>query len=527
MFMLSARQYTFVWETTILSPRQYIPLTQAIAAGPKALGFPTPSRTQIEASRAPVDDPEARRAWSGLLVGSVVLYGFGLRLLLLGFALGRRRMALWKYRLDLNRPEFLELQSRLMPTASRLGIVDRDEANSLRVAHSQTAAMTDVHPDNPSREIGDPAIVAFELNRGPHSAPWPPPVHAVHWNDLGFADHRDDQRRVIAQLNAAATVPASVVVVCSLTTTPDRGVAAFLAQVQQASQGRAALVLSGGDALRHRGDASAVQRRADDWRSLAARAGIRKTIDLDLEHFTQASAVKLASLIDSRSQERSTASTRRIDRAFDLIADHVEAGVGGEEVDLHRRVMALYRDESGDWPAFKLMRISMDDLKPASLGETLKTGANRFVNLLPEGLRLNPRWIAAGAAAGALSCIAAASMIAPAAIAALPMWSVLGASVAGVVQPLLLRSQSADRASPKLDDLGQRVRAAAVLSIVLELQGRDEPVIARVLDDTLTGAEDSDLRTADLVRPWLQQIRHRFDVALAGETRVRPTPEGA
>ncbi len=61
--------------------------------------------------------------------------------------------------------------------------------------------------------------------------------------------------------------------------------------------------------------------------------------------------------------------------------------------------------------------------------ERLKASADRIVDLLPLRLRQRPRWLAAGAMAGALGCIAAATLAAPGAIAALPLWAGMGAAL--------------------------------------------------------------------------------------------------
>ena len=198
ILLLSTHQYSFAWETTILSEGAFEPMTRAISALPKALGFDVPTPQQIEESRwtssAQFGQSNAtRQAWSSLLVGALVVYGFAPRLLLLAFGLGQRRFAISRYRIDVNRPEFARLQPIIMPV-ERIGVVDRDdEARSGVVPHAPIVSHT-------ARPIGPPAIVGVELSIRQSGSTWPPPLHAVRWNDLGFVETRDDQRRVIAQL---------------------------------------------------------------------------------------------------------------------------------------------------------------------------------------------------------------------------------------------------------------------------------------------------------------------------------------
>ena len=62
------------------------------------------------------------------------------------------------------------------------------------------------------------------------------------------------------------------------------------------------------------------------------------------------------------------------------------------------------------------------------------------------------------------------------------------------------------------------IRAAALFALLLELQGRGESEITRLLDAALP--ENDDLAGAEphAARAWLDDVRHRLDMAL---------PEGA
>ncbi len=67
-------------------------------------------------------------------------------------------------------------------------------------------------------------------------------------------------------------------------------------------------------------------------------------------------------------------------------------------------------------------------------------------------------------------------------------------------------------------DAGDAVRAAALFALLLELQGRGEAEISRVLDRALPPDDDpGTIRPGDAAacERWLGELRHRLDLALA------------
>jgi hypothetical protein len=511
--LLATRQYTFVWETTILSEREYVRLTQAISHLPKAAGFPVPDEKQIAASRW-VGDParlgpmahEARQAWAGLLVGSIVVYGFGPRLLLLGLSLSARRTWRNAYRIDTAHPAYAILSQRLVPPAQRL---------QPPLAASRDAP-TD-QPAPPSRAqpgTGPPAILGLELPL-PRSG-WPPAA-AAQWEDLGLIETRDDRHRTLERLRGGER-PRIVVIACDLTSTPDRGMKRFIRDV--ADFAPTAVVLSGGESLRQRGyGTDGVAGRVKDWREACMLAGLAddRVIELDLDHITAGGLERLALLAGDESQP---AHARRIEPAFALIAEETERWLARSaspdaksQADVHQRIAALYRAETSSW---RSLLDAPASLNPAQLTDQFRAGAERTLALLPHRLKASPKWLAAGALSGAMSCIAAAALISPAAIAALPAWSAIGAAIAGVLQwSGAAGNEAADaREAASGVEIGDAVRAAALFALLLELQGRDEATITRLLD-RIIGDDDRPLNALNDVRAWLDALRHRLDIALA------------
>jgi len=512
IIMLSTGHYLFTWETTILSAETYAPLTETIAIGPQAVGFSTPSTQQIAEARWPIADSaaaeQAQGAWSGLLIGSIVVYGLAPRLLLLGFCLQRRRRAKVRWRLDTSQPGYMRWQSKLMPPTTSLGIVDADVAPYQLRSDGAVASA--------AREVGPPAILGLEIDE-PQST-WPPQINGVAWTDLRFVDDGNDRRRVLDQLSQSATPPKIIVIVSELTTTPDRGIGAFIQQVQTAAGGAVGLVLTGGQVLRDRGDVQLMQSRIDDWRMLADGVNVQAqhVIELDLDHLTEASLAKLAQLVGVEHEQYSL---RHIEAAFELTLEHYrdwpDAPTIEKQTELHRAIGGLYRDQHDSWR--KLLGAPLD-LK-GDLTAPLRNSVQRVTNLLPPRLRVDARWMTCGALTGALGCVAAATLLSPVAIAGLPMWTAIGAAIATATKAF--KPADADTEEQPSTNSNQRsdaFRAAALFALLLELQGRDEVAITRILDRTLPEGADADVESEEDARRWLDNLRHRLDIALAKET---------
>jgi hypothetical protein len=294
LLMLSTQQYTFGWETTILSERSYLVLTRSLASLPEMLGFSTPDAQQIIAShwtRTGHLPGESREAWSGLLIGSIVAYGLLPRALLLGLSLLGARQARLQFRLDMSKPGFMRLRSHLMPPAQTLGVV---EAEIIKL-EGRGAEAAQREPPPCFKAEGRNGILGLEIE-APRSA-WPPPLAGVEWLDLGFVDSRSDRQRVQQQIGEFSDRLRLIVVVCSLPATPDRGTRAFIGDLQASARVPVVIVLTEGQRLRSRDyTPQQLQERIEDWHRLARAAQVtdERVIELDLDHFTAASREKLA-----------------------------------------------------------------------------------------------------------------------------------------------------------------------------------------------------------------------------------------
>jgi hypothetical protein len=520
ILLLTTRHYTFAWQTTIFSDNPdtvYVPLTRALGWLPNEIGFEIPTDEQVRNSMWPGDIDtlaDTRRPWSSLIIACIVLYGFAPRLLLTALCLGQRRSATNRSRIDLESPYAHRLRPLLMPESWHLGVVDPEERDEQQAAVPSHASIAPAL----GPLTGTPAIVGYELEQP--GKVWPPSVHGVRWLDLGFVSSRDDRHRVYTQIRTNQPPPPLVVVVASLLTTPDRGVARFLVEVRKNGGRPVLLVLTSGQALRERSDARAVHLRLDDWHALGEDSGLDATsiAEIDLDHLTERSAKALATLLGATNQ--TTTAERRLERAFDIILEHAARWHAppdhGQLVTLHTEIARLYRNEALAWNP-SLDAIVRD---PTTVMNNVRDAAKRMHDLLPIRLRTSPRWLGVGALAGALGCAAAATFVAPVAIASLPAWTGIGAAIAAVLPGIRRRDDDdatpgaltpADPAAVHSD----AIHAAMVHAMVLELQGDGEDAITRTLDLVLPATEPPALPDVGSTRNYLDECRHRFDIARA------------
>jgi hypothetical protein len=184
-----------------------------------------------------------------------------------------------------------------------------------------------------------------------------------------------------------------------------------------------------------------------------------------------------------------------------------------QQAELQRAIAGLYGGGRQAWQ--DMLRARLSGVTP-QLSE-LRESSRRMVDLLPARLR-NTRWLAAGAVAGALGCVAAATLVAPAAIVALPAWAGVGAALSAIIGPHGSNKQA--RPDEPID-LTDAVNAAALFAIVLELQGRDETEITRIIDRVAGDEDPPAMHDVESVRAWLDALRGRLDLALYAEQRAR------
>jgi hypothetical protein len=504
----STREYAFSWETTILAERHYQAATEVLAVLPGWLGFPVPDASMVAESRqsSVTMATATSHAWAGLVLGCIVVYGILPRAVALLFSALAARRAVGRIRLDTSHLGFARLRPLLMPAARSVGIVDPERPDD-------TERVVDTAESPPLGRDGPVALIGLEIDR-PASG-WPPSVRGIEWQDLGFVNDRTDRQRALDGLAEGIPTPRAVLIACALTVTPDRGHLAFFRDLKRQARLALVILLTGGQRLRARGHPQTLATRVDDWRRLALAAGVpeERVIEVDLDHLTDASARRLARRLgaDPGALAEDDGGHPVIGEAFDTIADHArrwqDVPDERQRLALHQAIAALYRNRLSHWPG--ALRLTLEDGVPDA--QSLSAAAERVVALLPARLRISPRWLSAGALAGALGCLATATLAAPVALAALPAWTGLGAALAAVLE----RATTGETAATAEGrDIGEPVAAAAMFALILHLQGREEATITDLLDRTLGDDDVPRLADASAARAWLDATRERLDRAL-------------
>jgi hypothetical protein len=96
----------------------------------------------------------------------------------------------------------------------------------------------------------------------------------------------------------------------------------------------------------------------------------------------------------------------------------------------------------------------------------------------------------------------------------LPAWAGLGAVLSAIIGP---GGRSPAQRPDAPGDLTDAVNAAALFALVLELQGRDEIEITRIIDRVAPREDPPAMHDAASVRAWLDLLRGRLHQALASE----------
>lgn len=216
--VLSASQYSFRWETTLLSPDFFVSLTQALGWLPSLMGFAQPSADIIAQSVSPSSalmSESSGPMWSQWLVGCVITYGVLPRLLALLGCLLLTRYKLKHYRFDAHLPGLAELRPRLMPDSRSTGI----DAPAPRLEMSAKINQSAVKP----YPGGMNAFAGLELA---NDIEWPPDALMDLGADLGRIDTRSQRHQLEDRLKSSAFE--HLIIVCDGRQTPDRGTVQYL-----------------------------------------------------------------------------------------------------------------------------------------------------------------------------------------------------------------------------------------------------------------------------------------------------------
>ncbi len=211
---LMARQYDFVWGTTLLSDAAFVKLTDVLSMPLHALGFTTPSVEQIQETRIGALNTltaDHRYRWAQFLLGSLLCFGIVPRMLLWCWSLLMGIAARRHFTLDYYLPYYISLRQQLMPLAGHGQIVDAD------ASPPDAADMPTINPVPHTLPV-ETQWVSVELG---DNITWPMAAVSAE-NDLGQIIDRESLARVLQRLRA--NEHSVIAIAVSAARPPDRGV---------------------------------------------------------------------------------------------------------------------------------------------------------------------------------------------------------------------------------------------------------------------------------------------------------------
>ena len=217
IFLLVVRQYSFSWESTLLSDQALITLTQVLGWLPNMVGFEVPDSTAIVQSRLVTEAMplSVARQWASLLVGSLLMYGIVPRAIAWSFcALMFRRK---KMRLDIKLPYYQKILNFWQRQ-----VVDVDDFKEAPAPIAPTATIS-----------AGKKLVALLEYPSEQDKWWQLGLDA-HFNDkfevenFGIIDDRDDMARLTSYLDSH---PVQVLLGIHESALPDRGTLRKLDQI--------------------------------------------------------------------------------------------------------------------------------------------------------------------------------------------------------------------------------------------------------------------------------------------------------
>ncbi|MDO4248321.1 MAG: DUF2868 domain-containing protein [Neisseria sp.] len=220
LLLLLVRQYTFNWESTLLSDAASVSVVQLLAWLPGLLGFPVPDEQAVLGSRM-ASSTETARQWGGLLIGSIVCYGIVPRVAawLVCKIMAKRETAA----LPLEKPYY---QNIIQQWQKRVVDADTQKESIAAVA--------------PKISLNHAAKWAVMLETAWPDAHWFKHILGQEWLDKGCADNRDAVAALKAGLQAE---PVQLLIGVRAHTVPDRGVLRQITGLAEAAAGGAVVQL--------------------------------------------------------------------------------------------------------------------------------------------------------------------------------------------------------------------------------------------------------------------------------------------
>ncbi|MDR4513838.1 DUF2868 domain-containing protein [Nitrosomonas sp.] len=227
VLLMLAKQYNFIWGTTLLPEHSLPRLTESLGKPLTLIGLEIPDSRQIAASRmgAIKQDAETRSAWAQFLIGVLLIYGLLPRLLLLAFSVFMLKWSERRFRLDLYLPYYINLRQRLMARKDSPKIIDADPLANKKQAEVIYAPANNAIPDGAH-------AVGIELD---DKIIWPDSV-TCRLNIIDQQSH-EDAVQLVKSLNG------SLLIGVAAYRLPDRGVQRIVMDLLAATKCNSWLVL--------------------------------------------------------------------------------------------------------------------------------------------------------------------------------------------------------------------------------------------------------------------------------------------
>ncbi|WP_297325875.1 DUF2868 domain-containing protein [Nitrosomonas sp.] len=227
ILLMLAKQYNFIWGTTLLPDSSLPRFTQILGTPLQAMGLTIPDDPQTIASRIGVgkQDADTRTAWATFLIGTLLVYGILPRLLVLGLSLIMQKWSEHRLKLDLYLPYYIELRQRLMAREVKAEVIDADPHAGTKPA--------EVTP--PPANVAIPAnaqAFGIELDAATH---WPESVTCR----LNIVDQNSHDEAIVLIKNLGGPLLLGV----AAHRLPDRGVQRLIKELVDSSNEKSWLIL--------------------------------------------------------------------------------------------------------------------------------------------------------------------------------------------------------------------------------------------------------------------------------------------
>lgn len=221
LVMFSTRHFSFVWETTLLSPEVFVTATHVLGVVPHWFGFLIPDADTVRASGHVASvATHAQVQWAGWLLGTLTLYGLAPRALLLTLSLGMVLRTRSRTQPDLSSPYYVAVLAR-MPSSAMAPDGELPAQSVFDVSHAGGMLAGSL-----TQGSSISMLTGIELDP---AEDWPPAGLGSEIVCTPSVDSRESRGGVLVRV--AQIAPARLAIACDARHTPDRGTMRLVAEL--------------------------------------------------------------------------------------------------------------------------------------------------------------------------------------------------------------------------------------------------------------------------------------------------------